>query len=203
MDSRLGQLPKFLGVAKPNPQGVLILGASRLMRELAHALTKHNIQVLLLDTLIGEISPLRRQGGLKTHLWQRVVRARPIAGPGSRGYWLFAHGNTKRSKPTHWPPSTSANCSNVPKYFNCLPKKSSNVAEVPRHLKARIAFDPYGDVYGNLQERFDRGGKIKSTDLTARLYVRGFSWASQRNRAPAFCCFPNRCIDDCRGWPKP
>jgi NhaP-type Na+/H+ or K+/H+ antiporter len=41
---------RWLGVARPNPQGVLIVGAHTLARMVGHALQKQKFQVLLVDT---------------------------------------------------------------------------------------------------------------------------------------------------------
>ena len=46
----LGRLAGRLGLAYPNPQGVLFVGAHEWAREMAKALREHNIDVLLVDT---------------------------------------------------------------------------------------------------------------------------------------------------------
>lgn len=55
-----------LGVADPNPQGLLILGAGRFARELAGAISARGVRVLLIDTNRENIRAAQ-MAGLSTH----------------------------------------------------------------------------------------------------------------------------------------
>ncbi|MEJ2634094.1 MAG: cation:proton antiporter [Calditrichia bacterium] len=53
---------KWLGIAKPNPQGCLILGAYPFARAIARSLKSNGIRVLLIDTNWQNISAARMEG---------------------------------------------------------------------------------------------------------------------------------------------
>lgn len=55
-------LARFLGVAEPEPSGVLIVGANRLARAIANALREADFSVLLADTNWDDISEARMEG---------------------------------------------------------------------------------------------------------------------------------------------
>ncbi|MCB1531522.1 MAG: sodium:proton antiporter [Alphaproteobacteria bacterium] len=57
-----GPLAVFLGVAEPEPNGVLIVGANRLARTIAHALKDNGFNVLLAGTNWEDISEARMEG---------------------------------------------------------------------------------------------------------------------------------------------
>ena len=55
-----------LGVATPNPQGLLIVGAAHWIRELAHVLENQGIRTVLVDSNWANVTAARR-AGLKAH----------------------------------------------------------------------------------------------------------------------------------------
>lgn len=57
-----GPLARRLGLADPNPQGVLFAGAASWVREVAAALSKYDIRVLLVDTNYGNVAAARMAG---------------------------------------------------------------------------------------------------------------------------------------------
>jgi NhaP-type Na+/H+ or K+/H+ antiporter len=59
-------LARRLGVATPNPQGMLIVGAASWVREMAKALQAQGVRLILADSNWGNVSAARREG-LKTH----------------------------------------------------------------------------------------------------------------------------------------
>jgi NhaP-type Na+/H+ or K+/H+ antiporter len=57
-----GPLARWLGVADPNPQGVLFAGADPWVRSLAELLQEADFQVLLVDTNYSHVAEARMQG---------------------------------------------------------------------------------------------------------------------------------------------
>ncbi len=57
-----GPLARRLGLADANPQGVLFAGAAAWVREVAAALSKYDIRVLLVDTNYGNVAAARMAG---------------------------------------------------------------------------------------------------------------------------------------------
>ena len=53
---------RLLGVATPNPQGLLIVGAAKWIRDLAHVLVKRNLRVVLIDSNWANVTAARREG---------------------------------------------------------------------------------------------------------------------------------------------
>lgn len=57
-----GPLARFLGLADANPQGILFAGAARWVREVALALKKYDIRVVLVDTNYANVTAARMAG---------------------------------------------------------------------------------------------------------------------------------------------
>jgi NhaP-type Na+/H+ or K+/H+ antiporter len=57
-----GPLARWLGLAKPNPQGLLIAGADHWVRELCKVLHENQVTLLMVDTNYNKISAARMEG---------------------------------------------------------------------------------------------------------------------------------------------
>ena len=81
-----GPLARRLGLADANPQGILFAGASKWVREVALALRKFNVRVLLVDTSFVNVTAARMEGLdaiVGNILSEQVQEEQNLAGIGS------------------------------------------------------------------------------------------------------------------------
>ncbi len=181
-----GPVAKLLGVAKPNPQGVLILGASRLMREVAHTLSKHHVHVMLLDSNWRNVAAAR-QGGLKVQygnaLSEHAIEELDLDGI---GYFVAGTPNDQTNLLATIHVGELFQRSRV---FRLSPEEESETSDVPKHLQARVLFDVTA-TFADLQKRFDNDGKITSTDLTDDFTYEAFMGRHRDIARPLFVISP-------------
>lgn len=163
---------KWLKLAKPNPQGILILGAHDWARTLAKILKEEEFQVCLVDTNWANISAARMEG-LSTYygsvISEQIFDELDLAGIG---------------KMLALTPNDEINNLAVIHFMGIfdrselyqLPRRDKNEKDrgrVSPHLRGRILF---GGVitYDYLTGRFDRGAKIKRIRLTDKFNFKNF-----------------------------
>ncbi|MFI4873884.1 MAG: cation:proton antiporter [Blastopirellula sp. JB062] len=156
---------RFLGLASPNPQGLLIAGADRWVRELGKVIQKAGFQVLLVDTNYRNISAAK-MAGLPAHcasiLSDYVTEEINIGGIGRL---LAITANDE------------VNTLACQEFIHLFGRKevyqlaawdsgSGRRASVSDHLRGRVLFAEGVDFYV-LARRFAAGAQIKKTSLTA------------------------------------
>jgi len=167
-----GPLARRLGLAVPNPQGLVIAGANPLARAIAKALQELDCQVLLVDRNRSSIHAARMEG-LKTCygsiLAERVLDDMDLGG---MGRFLALTPNDEVN-------------SLAARYFATIfdraavyqlppPRPQGARAETaPRHLQGRLLFAPTA-TYGYLQSRLAQGAVITKTPLTEKFDFEAF-----------------------------
>ncbi len=152
-----------LGLAEARPQGVLLIGAHRLAREIGAILKDHKFRVTLVDTNRGETAAAR-MAGLNTHhgnvLAEDVLEEIDLGGIGR----LLA-----------MTPNDEVNVLAVQRFMPLFGR--ANVFQLPpresgesrtgmdRHLHGRLLFGKEAHS-GRLHELLDAGHVVKSTHLT-------------------------------------
>ena len=155
---------RWLGVAAPNPQGVLIVGAHSWARTLASELQGEGIAVLLSDTNWANISSAR-MAGLPAYfgnvLSEHASDETDLGGIG-RLIALTPNEEINSLSATHY--SGVFGRSEV---YQLPPEKNLDTprAIVAEHLRGRLLFGPEM-TYFELSRRFAQGGVIKKTRLT-------------------------------------
>ncbi len=165
---------RWLGVAHPNPQGVLIVGAHPWAREIGSTLQAEGLQVLLVDTDRANINAARL-AGLPTFfasiLSDYILDEIEL---GSLGRILAVSPNDEVNSlaTLHF-----AEVFNRAELYQLPPKQAeSNRKEtVSPPLRGRILFDTKA-TYAYLTQRFENGSVIKKTDMTEK-----FGYSDFRN----------------------
>ena len=158
-------LARFLGLAQPHPQGVLIVGANRVGIEFARALGEQHIKVLLLDTNWANVRAARMRG-LPAHygsgLAENIADELDLDGVG-RVLAMTPNDEANSLTALHF--SEVFGRSEVYQ----LPPESVDEGEEsrfsPLHLRGRFLFDPQANA-AYLLRRLESGAVLKTTDLT-------------------------------------
>ena len=156
-------LARKLQVARPNPQGILFIGAHRWARAIAEALRDHGVEVMLVDTNRANIR-LAKMGGLRTYYGSALTEASleemDLEGLGR----LVA-----------LTPNEEANSLAILHFLEIFGRRElyqlagEAVKEkdyAPAHLKGRVLFGETVS-FAQLAERFFNGSIVKVTKLSA------------------------------------
>lgn len=152
---------RALGVAEAEPDGYLIVGAHPLAREIAQALHRHGVEVLLTDTNMDNVRQARLSG-LKASYGSLLSAS-------ADDLTLEGIGNLLALTP-----NDEANALSALKYarefgrehvFQLQPDRSSDRTQLEEKERARTAFYT-GPTYTELQQVYRQGSRVKVTALT-------------------------------------
>ncbi|MCA9133428.1 MAG: NAD-binding protein, partial [Planctomycetales bacterium] len=179
-----GPLARLLGLADANPQGILFAGASRWVREVALALRKFDIRVLLVDTNFGNVTAAK-MAGLDAHcgnvLAEQVREEQDLAGIGS--FMAVT-------------PNDHVNTLAAMEYLHVFSrarvyqlarrgKSHGRWQSIPQNRRGRLLFR--GDLtHLYLEQLFEQGAVVKATPLTENFTMEHFR---QRHGAEAIALF--------------
>jgi hypothetical protein len=155
---------RWLRLAKPHPQGVLIVGAHAWAQAIASGLQAQGFQVLLVDTNQANVSAAR-MAGLPTYygsiLSEDALDEIELEGIG-RLLALTSNDEVNSLAALHF-----AEVFGRAEVYQLPPEgKEENRKEiVPRHLRGRLLFEPE-ITHSYLTRRFTEGAVIKATRLT-------------------------------------
>jgi hypothetical protein len=167
-------LARRLGLADPNPQGLLIAGASAWIRDVARALKDEGFAVLLLDTNDAHVSDAKMSGlpaECVNILSEAVHNELDLSGIGR----LLA-----------MTPNDEVNAMSARELSHVFGRE--NVYQLPdssgessrralaQHLLGRTLFDN-DTTYSGIEDRYEQGAVIKKTKITDE-----FTWQDFRNR---------------------
>jgi len=160
-----GRVARWLGVATPNPQGMLLLGASGWVRAVAQALKAEGVEVTLVDANRKNVAQAR-QDGLEAKcdniLAEYAFEDLELDGIG-RFLALTPNDEVNSLATVH--ASDVFERSNV---YQLAPEgadEGGRLTEMPAHLQGRILFDTVA-TYAEITKRFAQGATIKRTGLT-------------------------------------
>jgi len=160
-----GRVARWLGVATPNPQGMLLLGASGWVRAVAQALKAEGVEVTLVDANRKNVAQAR-QDGLEAKcdniLAEYAFEDLELDGIG-RFLALTPNDEVNSLATVH--ASDVFERSNV---YQLAPEgadEGGRLTEMPAHLQGRILFDAVA-TYAEITKRFAQGATIKRTGLT-------------------------------------
>ncbi len=170
----------WLGVAQPNPQGILIVGAHPWARALGTILQQEGHRVLLVDTNRGNIRAARLDG-LPTFyasiLSEYIEDEIDIGGLGR----LLAL--TPNDEVNSLAAINFIDTFDRTEVYQLAPRRVDKRRKetVSPPLRGRIAFAPHA-TYTYLTEQFESGAVIKKTDLTEKFTFNDFQ-AHYKDRA--------------------
>ncbi len=179
-----GPVARWLGIAKPHPQGVLIVGAHAAARAIATVLQEVGYQVLLVDTNWTNIAATRLAGLSARHgsiLSEEIVDDVALDGVG-RLLALTANDDVNALAALHF-----TEIFGRAEVYQLYPKNTerSRIEPVPQYLRGRLLFGP-GITYQVLTDRLAAGGKIKKTSLTKEFDYRAFQEQNGEAATPLF-----------------
>jgi NhaP-type Na+/H+ or K+/H+ antiporter/mannitol/fructose-specific phosphotransferase system IIA component (Ntr-type) len=162
----LPPVARWLGLAQPNPQGVLIVGAHGWARKIAKALDDQGLRVLVIDSNAGNIHRARQEGLLAERanaLSERIIDKLDLSGIG-RLLTLTPNGETNALAALHFAEVfDSAEVFQIP--TRTAEEREREGGDLPRHLRGRPLFDE-GVTYADLADRFEAGHVIRPFRLT-------------------------------------
>ncbi len=153
---------RWLGLANPNPQGLLFVGASPWVRELAQLLVSEKVHVALVDTNYGNASAARR-AGLRAHYMNILAEG------AMEDLELDGIGRLLAVTPNDEVNALAAlrfeDVFGRAGVFQLRPQAGKSTEPLARHLGGRLLFNEQA-TYTHLAERFAHGAIFKKTKLT-------------------------------------
>ena len=180
-------LARWLGVATPNPQGMLLVGAAPWTRELAKTLDQQGVQVLLADSNWGNVAAARR-AGLKAHyanvLTDRALEQLELELDGiGRLLALTPNDEVNSLSTLHFADIFDRS------HLYQLPPRGADPeqkqSEIPKHLRGRFLFRSDA-THDYLSQRFLSGAVIKANKLTAEFDFDAFAALYGETAIPLF-----------------
>ncbi|KPJ97265.1 MAG: hypothetical protein AMS20_17230, partial [Gemmatimonas sp. SG8_28] len=178
-------LARRLGVATPNPQGMLIVGAAPWVREVAKALQNQGVRLILADSNWGNVSAARRDG-LRTQyanvLTEQALEHLELQLDGiGRLLALTPNDEVNALAALHFGEIFDSS------HTFQLPPRDQEVEAggIPKHLRGRYLFRPDA-TYEQLIGRFRSGAVIKVNRLTDEFDFEAFRELYGETAIPLF-----------------
>lgn len=167
------QVAKRLGLAKPNPQGILMVGAHSWARSIAKFLHDNGFQVTLVDSNWANVSAAR-QDGLKAYYENILIEdlSEDIELEGIGKLIAITRNDEVNSLAAlHFIEDFGrSQVYQLPK----ISKFSARSEEsIPQHLRGRLLFGPEA-TFSYLDEKFSSGATLKKTSLTGEFNYDSF-----------------------------
>ncbi len=158
---------RWLGLATPNPQGVLFVGAHRWARQIGKALHDEGFAVLMVDSNPKNVREARRIG-------TPARRANVLAEGVTDQLELGGIGRLVALTPNEEVNSLAAlhfgeifETSDTYQLTARSTDGTTNLGELPQHLRGQPLFGP-GVTFVDLDERFHRGAEVRTIPITDR-----------------------------------
>jgi len=167
------QVAKRLGLAKPNPQGILMVGAHSWARSIAKILHNNGFQVTLVDSNWANVSAAR-QDGLKSYYENILIEdisedvelddiGRLIA--------VTRNDEVNSLAALHFIEDFGrSQVYQLPKISKFSAKSEESI---PQHLRGRLLFGPEA-TFSYLDEKFSSGASLKKTPITSEFNYDSF-----------------------------
>jgi hypothetical protein len=167
-------LARWLRVATPNPQGMLMVGAAPWVREVAKALDRKGVRVLLADSNWGNVAAARR-AGLRAHyanvLTERALERLELELDGiGRILALTPNDEVNALTVIHF-----GDVFERAQTYQVAVKKreGKQQPDIPQHLRGRYLFRADA-THEHLSARFVSGAVVKTNKLTEEFDFDGF-----------------------------
>lgn len=185
-------LARLLGVAEPEPNGFLIMGAHKLGREIAEVLKDHDFTVLIADTDLRNIRTAKYQG-LRTYYGNIVSRH------ADRKLSLISIGRLLALSPNREENTLAAlryrtefgamSIHTLPAPAERSDREVDKEQRARRPVVGRIAFDREA-TYERLAELLDQGFRVRSTPLTESFSFDDYRAHYGKEALPLFAVTP-------------
>jgi NhaP-type Na+/H+ or K+/H+ antiporter len=179
------QVAKRLGLAKPNPEGILMVGAHNWARSIAKFLHDNGFQVTLVDSNWANVSAARQEG-LKSYYQNILIEDL------SEDIELDGIGRLLAVTPNDEVNSLAAlhfiedfgrsQVYQLPKVSKFSAKSEESI---PQHLRGRLLFGPEA-TFAYLDQKFASGATLKKTPLTGEFSYESFKKLYGNKALPMF-----------------
>jgi len=175
-------LARLLGIAEPDPQGFLILGAHPVARRIATFLKGEGVSVQLADTNWSNVAAARVDGldvyygSLLSDQSDEEVRLSGI------GKLLAMTSNDEANALAALKYARDFDSVNV---FQLQPGRGSERSKLGNESRGRIVFQK-PVTYAELSHLFSRGAKLKKTDITEKFNLKDFEEMYGESSLPMF-----------------
>ncbi len=179
-------LGRWLGVARPNAQGCLIVGASPLARAIGMALQEEKHEVLLVDTNRQQIAQARMEGlhtffgSIVSPVLQENIELSGI------GRLLALTPNDEINALAAIRFARTFGRSEV---YQVAPAAAGKKGELTRELRGRLLFGPE-HTWASLNQRVLNGATLKKTRLTLAFDLKAFAEQHGNRATPLFLLGP-------------
>lgn len=164
---------KRLGIAKPNPQGILMVGAHSWARSIARILHENGFQVSLVDSNWANISAARQEG-LKAYYENILIEdlSEDIELDGIGKLIAITRNDEVNSLAAlHFIEDFGrSQVYQLPKISKFSAKSEESI---PQHLRGRLLFGPES-TFSYLDDKFASGATLKRTPLTGEFNYDSF-----------------------------
>ena len=185
-----GPLARKLKLADADPQGILFAGASQWVREIAFALTKFDIRVVMIDTNYGNVAAARIEGleaKCGNILSEKMKEEQDLAGIGHfMAVTASDEVNTLATK-EYMHSFSSANIFQLPPNE----KAQGRWQSIPENRRGRSLFSP-SIGHSKLDALFAAGATIKTTLLTDSFTMKEFKETHGEQAIVLFCLDADR-----------
>lgn len=181
-------LARRLGLARPNPQGIVIVGAHGWAREIARVLADNDVSVLLVDSNRPNVTAARLAGLNATSaniLGEETVHELDLSEKG-RILAMTPNDEVNTLAVQHFIEHFGR-----AEVYQLAPKgdAESERRSVPREQRGRVLFDT-ALTYGRLEEAFRAGATVKATQLSEQFTLESLA-AQHGHVVPLFLVSPN------------
>ena len=176
-------LARWLGIAQPAPQGVLMLGAHAWARRIAQALKKENVFVLLVDTNWSEVHAARMEGLPAIYESVFAERVAAEAEATETGRLLALSSNSEVNSLAALRFTRAFGRAEV---HQLMPERDRKVdVQEALEFHGRILFGPEA-TYSYLTRRFRAGAVVKKVRLTGEFQYDDFKDHYGQTALPMF-----------------
>jgi NhaP-type Na+/H+ or K+/H+ antiporter len=183
------RMARWLGVAKPNPQGALIIGAHSWARAVARVLQEEGYEVLLVDTDRRNISATRLAGlpaFYASILSDSALDEIELGGIG-RLLALTSNDEANSLAALHFIPAFGRSDVYQLHVYQLPPEGEgeNGIDEIPPHLRGRLLFGPH-TTFTFFTNSFAAGAEIKKTGITEQFDYDAFRSLYGERAIPLF-----------------
>lgn len=181
----IGPLAQWLGLAQPNPQGILIVGAHEWARRIAQMLQAQGLKVLLADANARNVMRARRDGLRAARvniLSEHVMDELDLSGLG-RLLALTPNDEVNALAALHF--SEVFESTEIYQLATRSEVQRDREGELPMHLRGRPLFGRT-ITYADLQQRFTDGAEVRLVELTEDYPLAAFQEAYGDEAVPLF-----------------
>lgn len=167
------QVANRLGLAKPNPEGILMVGAHSWARSIARILDENGFQISLVDSNWANVSAARQEG-LKAYYENILIEdlSEDIQLDGVGKLIAITRNDEVNSLAAlHFIEDFGrSQVYQLPKISKFSAKSEESI---PQHLRGRLLFGPEA-TFAYLDEKFSSGASLKKTPLTGEFNYDSF-----------------------------